>query len=188
MLLRKLADHGQGILCTIHQPSSQLFQIFDSLLLLNRQGETVYFGGIGENASTLTDYFESNGAPECASDENPAEWILSVTNAIPEPTEQRSDSPPEDWSRAWETSKQKQAVVGQIAALREAVETTTTVERGSEYAVPVYTQLVLVTKRIFQEYWRDPTYIYSKMALCAGLVSSPPLRFPRLFLTITVAL
>ena len=32
--LRKLADHGQAILCTIHQPSSELFQVFDRLLLL----------------------------------------------------------------------------------------------------------------------------------------------------------
>ena len=39
--LRKLADHGQAILCTIHQPSSLLFESFDRLLLLERGGETV---------------------------------------------------------------------------------------------------------------------------------------------------
>ena len=39
--LRKLADHGQAILCTIHQPSSLLFESFDRLLLLQRGGETV---------------------------------------------------------------------------------------------------------------------------------------------------
>jgi ATP-binding cassette subfamily G (WHITE) protein 2 (SNQ2) len=32
--LRKLADQGQAILCTIHQPSSLLFESFDRLLLL----------------------------------------------------------------------------------------------------------------------------------------------------------
>jgi hypothetical protein len=35
-LLRKLADHGQAILATIHQPSSELFQVFDRLLLLKK--------------------------------------------------------------------------------------------------------------------------------------------------------
>jgi ABC-type multidrug transport system ATPase subunit len=40
-LLRKLADHGQAVLCTVHQPSSQLFQTFDRLLLLSNQGDTV---------------------------------------------------------------------------------------------------------------------------------------------------
>lgn len=39
--LRKLADSGQAILCTIHQPSSLLFESFDRLLLLKSGGETV---------------------------------------------------------------------------------------------------------------------------------------------------
>jgi len=39
--LRKLANHGQAILCTIHQPSSLLFESFDRLLLLQTGGETV---------------------------------------------------------------------------------------------------------------------------------------------------
>lgn len=55
--LRKLADQGQAILCTIHQPLSLLFESFDHLLLLETGGETVYFGDIGSDsyiyASTL---------------------------------------------------------------------------------------------------------------------------------------
>ena len=43
--LRKLAAAGQAILCTIHQPNSALFENFDRLLLLQKGGETVYFGG-----------------------------------------------------------------------------------------------------------------------------------------------
>jgi ATP-binding cassette, subfamily G (WHITE), member 2, PDR len=33
-----LADHGQAILCTIHQPSAQLFSEFDRLLFLAEGG------------------------------------------------------------------------------------------------------------------------------------------------------
>lgn len=40
-LLRKLADNGQAILCTIHQPSAILFQSFDRLLFLAKGGRTV---------------------------------------------------------------------------------------------------------------------------------------------------
>jgi ATP-binding cassette, subfamily G (WHITE), member 2, SNQ2 len=35
--LRELANHGQAILCTIHQPSAELFQEFDRLLLLRNE-------------------------------------------------------------------------------------------------------------------------------------------------------
>ena len=69
--LRSLAEVGQAILCTIHQPSAELFQSFDRILLLKRGGETVYFGDLGHNATTLIKYFERNGSRSCAPGENP---------------------------------------------------------------------------------------------------------------------
>ena len=69
--LRSLADNGLSILCTIHQPSAELFQVFDRLLLLRKGGQTVYFGDIGHNSSTLINYFERNGAAQCGENENP---------------------------------------------------------------------------------------------------------------------
>lgn len=60
--LRKLADRGQAVLSTIHQPSAMLFQQFDRLLFLAKGGRTVYFGDIGQESRTLLDYFEANGA------------------------------------------------------------------------------------------------------------------------------
>ncbi|KAF9777952.1 hypothetical protein BJ322DRAFT_1025521 [Thelephora terrestris] len=79
--LRTLADNGQAILCTIHQPSAELFQVFDRLLLLRKGGETLYFGDLGQNATTLVDYFERNGSRSCGPDENPAEFMLDVIGA-----------------------------------------------------------------------------------------------------------
>ena len=55
----------------IHQPSGELFQVFDRLLLLRKGGQTVYFGDIGERSKTMIKYFERNGAPSCAEDANP---------------------------------------------------------------------------------------------------------------------
>ena len=69
--LRDLADSGQAIVCTIHQPSAELFQVFDRLLLLRKGGQTVYFGDIGTRSSTLIEYFERNGARKCDDAENP---------------------------------------------------------------------------------------------------------------------
>lgn len=68
--LRKLANHGQAVLSTIHQPSALLFQQFDRLLFLAKGGRTVYFGDIGEQSQTLLTYFESNGARPCGPSEN----------------------------------------------------------------------------------------------------------------------
>jgi ABC-type multidrug transport system ATPase subunit len=68
--LRKLAEHGQAVLSTIHQPSALLFQEFDRLLFLAKGGRTVYFGDIGDQSRTLLDYFESNGARVCGANEN----------------------------------------------------------------------------------------------------------------------
>lgn len=68
--LRKLANNGQAVLSTIHQPSAVLFQQFDQLLFLAKGGKPVYFGEIGEQSRTLLDYFERNGARSCAPSEN----------------------------------------------------------------------------------------------------------------------
>lgn len=75
-LLKKMASHGQAILCAIHQPSAAVFQSFDSLLFLGPGGRPIYFGRLGENCEIVRKYFESNGADPCPSGENVVEWIM----------------------------------------------------------------------------------------------------------------
>ncbi|KAG2777447.1 ABC transporter G family member 31 [Phytophthora cactorum] len=80
--VRKVADTGRTIICTIHQPSAEVFCVFDSLLLLKRGGETVFFGELGENASILINYFASiDGVVKMTKDYNPATWMLEVIGA-----------------------------------------------------------------------------------------------------------
>lgn len=43
-VLRHLAAGGRAIVCTVHQPSSRLYQQLDKLLMLS-QGHTLYYGG-----------------------------------------------------------------------------------------------------------------------------------------------
>jgi ATP-binding cassette subfamily G (WHITE) protein 2 (PDR) len=73
--MEKLTQNGQAVLCTVDQPFSLLFQRFDRLLLLARGGRTVYFGEIGRESNVLLDYFTRNGAPDCPSGTNPAEYM-----------------------------------------------------------------------------------------------------------------
>lgn len=82
-LMGKLANHGQAILCTIHQPSAILIQEFDRLLFLAKCGQTVQFGDLGKNYQSLIDYFEKHGAPKYPPQANPAEWKLHVIGAAP---------------------------------------------------------------------------------------------------------
>lgn len=162
-LLRKLANNGQAILCTIHQPSAVLFQAFDRLLFLAKGGKTVYFGPIGENSSTLTSYFARNGSRPCGSEENPAEWMLDVIGAAP------GSNNTIDWPQMWHDSPERQEVKRELAEMKEelshrAVESSK--EALAEFAVPMTLQFNIVIKRIFQQYWRSPVYLFSKTILC----------------------
>ncbi|KAA8495125.1 ABC transporter G family member 14 [Porphyridium purpureum] len=75
-VMRNIANSGCSVICTIHQPSIEIFNQFDELLLLQRGGETVYFGELGEGSQTLVNYFTKNGAEPLAAGQNPADYML----------------------------------------------------------------------------------------------------------------
>ncbi|KAL8773410.1 MAG: hypothetical protein Q9194_004340 [Teloschistes cf. exilis] len=78
-LLRKLADTGQTILCTIHQPSGTAFEMFDRLLFI-KEGRPKYLRDIGPSSRAVLDYFSRQGMAKCAPHENPAEWLMNITS------------------------------------------------------------------------------------------------------------
>ena len=51
--LKTIASQGRTVLATIHQPSSQVFQLFDRVLLL-ADGRMAYFGPVADMASYFT--------------------------------------------------------------------------------------------------------------------------------------
>lgn len=95
--VRKIADSGRTVICTIHQPSTEVFLLFDSLLLLQRGGETVYFGELGRNGETLINYVQGlalpRGSPIYKRGDNPATWILDVIGAGVEKMKPQSTIP-----------------------------------------------------------------------------------------------
>ncbi|KAJ9255969.1 putative ABC transporter [Paecilomyces variotii] len=164
-LIDTLTAHGQAILCTIHQPSAMLFQRFDRLLFLARGGKTVYFGEIGEKSSTLSSYFERNGAPKLPPDANPAEWMLDVIGAAP------GSHTDIDWPAVWRESPERKAVHEHLAELKSTLSqkpvdsSVTDPSSYKEFAAPFSVQLYECLVRVFAQYWRTPSYIYSKSAL-----------------------
>ncbi|CCH62834.1 hypothetical protein TBLA_0I01760 [Henningerozyma blattae CBS 6284] len=162
-LLRRLANAGQAILCTIHQPSATLFEQFDRLLLLKKGGQTVYFGDIGKNSRTLLDYFEGNGARICDFSENPAEYILESIGAG------ATASVKEDWHEIWLNSPEYTNLANEVDKLileLQAKEDPSVFSRSkTKYANSYVYQFYHVWLRTTLVFWRSTNYIFSKMML-----------------------
>jgi len=83
--VRNTVDTGRTVVCTIHQPSIDIFEAFDELLLLKRGGQTVYAGPLGEQSKLLVEYFQAiEGTPPIKEGYNPATWMLEVSTPAAE--------------------------------------------------------------------------------------------------------
>ncbi|CAH0718823.1 unnamed protein product, partial [Brenthis ino] len=76
-LLRASAVQGKTIICTIHQPSSELMALFDKLVLL-AEGRVAFAG----NASAALSFFESLGY-QCPVTYNPTDYFIKVLALTP---------------------------------------------------------------------------------------------------------
>lgn len=80
--VRNTVDTGRTVVCTIHQPSIDIFDAFDELLLMKLGGEQIYSGPLGRHCAHLIHYFEAiEGVPKIKDGYNPATWMLEVTSA-----------------------------------------------------------------------------------------------------------
>ncbi|KAJ9557262.1 hypothetical protein OSB04_011876 [Centaurea solstitialis] len=83
--VKNIVDTGRTIVCTIHQPSIDIFEAFDELILLKNGGRMIYCGPLGRHSSRVIEYFESiSGVPKIKDNYNPATWMLEVSSASEE--------------------------------------------------------------------------------------------------------
>ncbi|KAF2845284.1 ABC transporter [Plenodomus tracheiphilus IPT5] len=158
--LRKLADVGQAVLVTIHQPSAQLFAQFDTLLLLAKGGKTVYFGDIGDNANTIRAYFARYDAP-CPPEANPAEHMIDVVTG----------THGKDWNKVWLESPEAEKMHQDIDHIitDAAGKPPGTSDDGHEFALDLWSQTKIVTQRMNVSLYRNIDYTNNKLALHIGI-------------------
>ncbi|MES1911532.1 MAG: hypothetical protein MHM6MM_003948 [Cercozoa sp. M6MM] len=92
-LLRDLARDGRTVISTIHQPSSEIFSMFDALMLLV-DGEVIYYG----SAKGVADYFASIGFV-CPPNYNIADFYIQIMQGRGEQADQDRETLKEAWRR-----------------------------------------------------------------------------------------
>ncbi|CAK4570328.1 unnamed protein product [Aphanomyces euteiches] len=132
--------------------------MFDSLLLLKRGGETVYYGDLGRKSAHLMEYFmRIPGTPEMAPGYNPATWMLEVIGAGVETKVTNTT----DYVQVFQNSeeyKQLQAALAVHTVPRADVpEMSYTSKRAATNAI----QCQYVVQRFMRMYWRTPSYNYT---------------------------
>ena len=72
--LQDLAAHGRTVVCTIHQPRSSIFKLFDQLLLIS-EGKMLYIG----DSEKAVEYFAKLSFM-CPDLTNPADFFMDITS------------------------------------------------------------------------------------------------------------
>nr|BAJ96411.1 predicted protein [Hordeum vulgare subsp. vulgare] len=155
--------NGTTVVAAIHQPSTEVFELFHGLCLL-ANGRTVYFGP----ASKAMEFFDANGFP-CPLRMNPSDHFLRMINLDFEEFEGESTV------NAPHASKVIQTLVGSaspVAILGPEMEARQT--NQGEYVLQqrqatFLTKSVVLTKRSMINMHRDIGYYWLRLAINMGL-------------------
>ncbi|KAG5191975.1 ABC-2 type transporter-domain-containing protein [Tribonema minus] len=156
--IRKVASTGRAVICTIHQPSTYLFEMFDSLLLLKKGGEVVYFGELGVHSSALIAHISAvPGTAPIAPRANPATWMLEQIGAGTS-----SHANPQMYADWYKNGQLKRSVVAEVERLQRPELGTSPLKFSGKYAASMNTQRVALIKRAYAQYWRSPNYNFAR--------------------------
>ncbi|TMW64830.1 hypothetical protein Poli38472_008997 [Pythium oligandrum] len=155
--VRKVANTGRTVVCTIHQPSWEVFSVFDRLLLLKRGGQTVFYGDLGVKAVELVKYFEAiEGVRPLEEGYNPATWMLEVIGAGVGNTANADV----DFVSIFESSEKKALLDETLArpGMCTPAPGVSALSFASKRAASEWTQARFLIGRFTDLYWRTPSY------------------------------
>ncbi|XP_062201348.1 ABC transporter G family member 51 isoform X2 [Phragmites australis] len=151
--VRNTVDTGRTVVCTIHQPSIDIFEAFDELLLLKRGGSVIYAGSLGVNSVDMIGYFESiPGVPRIPEGYNPATWMLEVS------TQACEECLGLDFATVYENSDKFRKVEEIIEELSIPAAGTEPLKFSSEFSQNFMIQFKACLRKQNLIYWRSPEY------------------------------
>ncbi|CAK8543696.1 unnamed protein product [Lathyrus sativus] len=151
--VRNTVDTGRTVVCTIHQPSIDIFESFDELLLLKQGGKEIYVGPLGHHSSNLISYFEEiQGVSKINDGYNPATWMLEVTSSSKEMELEI------DFAEVYKNSELYRRNKTLIKELSTAAPGSTDLYFHSQYSRSFFTQCTGCLWKQHLSYWRNPTY------------------------------
>ncbi|KAL0051690.1 hypothetical protein WJX82_000289 [Trebouxia sp. C0006] len=151
--VRNIVNTGRTIVCTIHQPSIDIFEAFDELLLLKRGGECIFNGQLGKDSGRLIDYFSAvPGVPAIEGELNPATWMLEIT------TPGMEYQLGVDFAQVYRESNLAKKYDKLLDEFSSPKEGTKALSFKSKYPKPFMVQFHTVFAKYTAAYWRMPEY------------------------------
>ncbi|XP_020575297.1 ABC transporter G family member 42-like [Phalaenopsis equestris] len=158
--VRNTVNTGRTVVCTIHQPSIDIFESFDELLLLKRGGQVIFSGPLGENSQKLIEYFEEiPGVQKIDDGANPAAWMLETSSVA---TEAKLKI---DFAQIYKSSPLHKRNVVLVGELSKPLPGATDLYFSTEYAQSTYGQFKICVWKYWSIYWRSPGYNLSRLGM-----------------------
>uniref|UniRef100_A0A0E0EQV9 ABC transporter domain-containing protein n=1 Tax=Oryza meridionalis TaxID=40149 RepID=A0A0E0EQV9_9ORYZ len=155
--IRNTVDTGRTVVCTIHQPSIDIFESFDELFLMKRGGEEIYVGPLGQHSCELIRYFEAiEGVSKIKHRYNPSTWMLEVTSPM---QEQKTGV---NFTQVYKNSELYRRSKNLIKELSTPHESSSDLSFLTQYSQPFLTQCLACLWKQRLSYWRNPRYIAVK--------------------------
>ncbi|XP_022154870.1 pleiotropic drug resistance protein 1-like [Momordica charantia] len=161
--VRNTVDTGRTVVCTIHQPSVDIFEAFDELLLLKQGGEAIYVGPLGHQSSHLIKYLEGiEGTSKIKDGQNPATWMLEVTSST------HAMALGVDFADLFKNSELYRRNKELIKELSEPPPASSDIHFKTKYSQPSFNQYLACLWKQHLSYWRNPSYVATKFLFTLG--------------------